>query len=197
MDVALISGRRVSLEADLDAPVESLKRRAQKTLGVGTGRLLNASGGSLCGDATLVIAGWQAGDCRTLQIRGVQVCGGRKTLCFAALLGDGSVVTWGKAAYGNSSAVQDLRCLCSMIIFSDAVMSVLLEMIYLVDPLSIIAGRSHERRVQVKPSTASLKGFWVKPSCRTLGTLALFEGCISGEAQKTDPTFAPGRNPRI
>ena len=59
VDVVLISGRKFSLETDLDTSVESLKRRAQKALGVGMGRLLNASGSKPCGDATLVTAGWR------------------------------------------------------------------------------------------------------------------------------------------
>ena len=44
----------------------------------------------------------------TLQIRRIQVYVGRRTSCFAAALGGGSVVAWGNAAFGgDSSAVQD------------------------------------------------------------------------------------------
>ena len=44
VDVGLISGKTVSLEAQLDEPVATLKRHAQTALTVGKGRLLDASG---------------------------------------------------------------------------------------------------------------------------------------------------------
>ena len=104
VDVALISGRKVSLEADLDASVQSLKRRAQEPLGVGKCRLLNASGSNLEGDAKLVAAGWQMGDFLTLQIGGIQICAGRRTCYWATVLGDGSVVTQGGKFIGCASS---------------------------------------------------------------------------------------------
>ena len=74
------------------------------------GRLLNASGNNLDGEATLISAGWQTEACLTLQVGSVQICAGRETSGFAAVLGDGSVVTWGDRSCGgdsDSSAVQD------------------------------------------------------------------------------------------
>ena len=62
VDVSLISGQRVSLEADLTASVQSLAERAQKALGVGRGRLLSSSGSFLDGDALLGAAKLQIGD---------------------------------------------------------------------------------------------------------------------------------------
>ena len=48
----------------------------------------------------------QTGDCLTLQVGTVRIRG--DTGCFAAILGDGSVVTWGFADFGgDSSSVQD------------------------------------------------------------------------------------------
>ena len=99
LDVTLISGRRVSLEAGLGSSV----RRA---LGVGNGRLFNSSGLLVDGDATLEAAGFQTGDCLTLQVGKVQICGGLES--FAAILADGSVDTWGVGEQGgDSSEVQE------------------------------------------------------------------------------------------
>ena len=106
VDVTLLSGQRVSLEADLTASVQSLAERAQRALGVGRGRLLSSSGRVLDGDQKLGAAKLQAGDCLTLQVGTVRLCGGFRS--FAAILGDGVVVTWGLAAVGgDSNAVQD------------------------------------------------------------------------------------------
>ena len=104
LDVTLISGRKVSLESDLDASVESVSRHAGRALGVGKGRLLNSLGGVLDGDASLETAGLQTGDSLTLQVGKVQICGAT-VQGFAAILGNGSAVTWGPHCYCN--AVQD------------------------------------------------------------------------------------------
>ena len=107
LDVTLISGKRVSLEAGLDASVQSLKKRARGALGVGLGRLFNASGSLLDGDATLEASGLRTGDCLILQISEVQISS-TQTTSFAAILGDGSVVTWGYMRFGgDSSAVEE------------------------------------------------------------------------------------------
>ena len=110
--VTLISGKSVSLEADLDDPVASLKRRAERAFGVGKGRLFNSSGSVLDGDGTLGRAGLQTGDSLTVQVSKVQICGGLSQY-FAAILGDGSVVTWGsrrrvggRCLAGHSTDVQ-------------------------------------------------------------------------------------------
>ena len=106
LDVTLISGQRVSLEADLAASVQSWAERARRALGVGRGRLFTSSGGVLDGDTQLGAAKLQTGDCLTLQVGTVRIHGSRES--FAAILGDGSVVTWGDASSGgDSSAVQD------------------------------------------------------------------------------------------
>ena len=106
VDVTLISGQSVSLEADLTASVQSLAERARRALRVGHGRLLTSSGSILDGDTELGAAKLQTGDCLTLQVGTIRIRGGFK--CFAAILGDGAVVTWGSAASGGcSSPVQD------------------------------------------------------------------------------------------
>ena len=106
VDVALMSGKRVSLEADLSASVQSSNKRARRALGVHQGRLFSSSGSVLDGDVRLGAAKLQTGDCLTLQIRKVHICA--RLDCFAAILGDGSVSTWGNAKMGgDSTAVQD------------------------------------------------------------------------------------------
>ena len=110
-----MSGRSVTLTADLGASVQSLKRRAQVTLGVGrAGRLLNSSGGVLDPDATLEALRLRTGDSLTLQIDGqTQVaCSDKPHLgaaeSFAAILGSGFVQTWGpQRVGGDSRAVQE------------------------------------------------------------------------------------------
>ena len=106
VDVSLISGRRVSLEANLPASVQSLAERARRALGVGLGRLFSSSGNVLEGELQLGAAKLQTGDCLTLQVGTVRISGG--LLCFAAILGNESVVTWGSAHHGgDSSSVQN------------------------------------------------------------------------------------------
>ena len=106
VEVGLLSGRRVTVDADLNEEVGTLKRRAQIALGVGRGRLVGSSGSVLDASSPIKRARLQNGDSLTLHITRVQVqaC----EYAFAAILGDGSVVTWGHAALGgDSSAVQD------------------------------------------------------------------------------------------
>ena len=106
VDVTLLSGQSVSLEADLTASVQGLAERARKALRVGRGRLFTSSGSVLDGDTKLGAAQLQTGDCLTLQVGTIRICG--DTHCFAAILGDGSVATWGDEDYGGDcSSAQD------------------------------------------------------------------------------------------
>ena len=57
IQVNLLSGRQVSVEAELHDAVEMLRRRAQKSLGVRLGRLIDSSGVTLQGAATIGEAG--------------------------------------------------------------------------------------------------------------------------------------------
>ncbi|OLQ02266.1 Protein pim1 [Symbiodinium microadriaticum] len=103
VEVGLISGKTATVQAALDETVETLKRRAQTALGVGKGRLLDSMGDVLDGCMLIKTARLQNGDLLTLHIRKVQV-----TACchaFAAILGDGSAVTWGHAECGGDSSV--------------------------------------------------------------------------------------------
>ena len=99
--VTLISGQRVSLEADLTASVQSLAERARRALGVGRGQLFSSSGGVLDKATKLGAAKLQTGDCLTLQVGTVRMQASYNA--FAAILGDGSVVAWGSADYGGDS----------------------------------------------------------------------------------------------
>ena len=110
VEVGLLSGRTAALQVALDEEVNVLTRRAQTIFGVGKGRLLDSSGNVL--DARLPIreAGVQTGDSLTLHINQIQLQSSSDFYigAFAAILGDGSVVTWSDAPYGgDSSAVQD------------------------------------------------------------------------------------------
>ena len=68
IDVSLLSGRTASVEAEPDESVAVLNSRAQKTLVVGSGRLLDSSAGILRAAATLEESGLQSGAALTLQL---------------------------------------------------------------------------------------------------------------------------------
>ncbi|OLQ08346.1 Retrovirus-related Pol polyprotein from transposon TNT 1-94 [Symbiodinium microadriaticum] len=89
----------------LDETVETLSQRAQMALGVGKGRLLDSCGVVLDGCLDTKTSRIQNGDTLTLHVKGVQIQS--SDFAFAAILGDGSVVTWGDARHGgDSGAVQ-------------------------------------------------------------------------------------------
>ena len=81
--------------------------RAQRALRAGKGRLLDSTGSVLDGGTPLKKARQQYVEPLMLQLRMVDICGGR--MAFAAILGDGSDVTWGKYSLflGGGSGVQD------------------------------------------------------------------------------------------
>ena len=94
LEVVLLSGSKAIVEARLDESVETLKNRAQTALEVGRGRLLDSSGRALLGSSKIIDSSVRSGDCLSLHLFRVQIhesCG-----AFAAILGDGSVVTWGR-----------------------------------------------------------------------------------------------------
>ncbi|CAE7853297.1 unnamed protein product, partial [Symbiodinium sp. KB8] len=110
VEVGILSGRTATVQAGLDEEVNGLTRRAQTVFGVGKGRLLDSSRNVLDARLSIREAGVQTGDSLTLHINQIQLQGSRDPdrSAFAAILGDGSVVTWGDADNGcDSSAVQD------------------------------------------------------------------------------------------
>ena len=107
VEVVLLSGSKAIVEARLDESVARLKNRAPAALEVGRGRLLDSSGRALVGSSKIIDSSVRSGDCLSLHLSRVQI---QATAgAFAAILGDGSVVTWGNARYdgGDSSTVQD------------------------------------------------------------------------------------------
>ena len=96
MEVALLSGRKVTVEADQEEQVKALKRRARAALGVGNGRLVDSSGSVLDACSTIEVAKLQNGTSLTLQISRLQIQSSDGA--FAAILGDGSVATWGRVS---------------------------------------------------------------------------------------------------
>ena len=96
------------MNADLQEEVQSLNLRAQTALGVGTGRLVHSSGSVLHACSRIKDTELQNGDSLTLHLCRVQIqaCGD----AFAAILGDGSVVTWGDAQNGGDSSDSVVLC---------------------------------------------------------------------------------------
>ena len=111
VNVHLLSGKSASLEVEADASVESLQQRAQRALAAGGGMLLNSFGEVLDGAKTIKEAKLKSGDELSLHVKQVHIKATKHDgmyFAFAALLGDGSVVTWGIAGNGgDSSAVQE------------------------------------------------------------------------------------------
>ncbi|OLQ08060.1 Poly(ADP-ribose) polymerase pme-1 [Symbiodinium microadriaticum] len=106
VEVRLLSGKAVTVEAGLEEDVAALTRRAQAVLGVGKGRLLDSRGTVLDGCVSIKNASLQNGDSLALHVGRVQVGGSRHF--FAAILGDARAVTWGNTVYGGDSrAVKD------------------------------------------------------------------------------------------
>ena len=108
LHVHLLSGKAASTEVEAHESVESLKHRAQRALVVPKrARLLKPSGEVIDGAQTIAEAKLMSGDELRLHVNQVQLKA-IKIPAFAALLGDGSVVTWGYGAIGgDSSVVQD------------------------------------------------------------------------------------------
>ena len=102
VEVGLLSGKTATLQAGPDETVQTLGRRAPIALGVGKGRLLDSSGVLLDGCAPTKKARLQNGDSLTLQVNRPQVQAAPRA--FAAILGDGSVVTWGFPDSGGDSS---------------------------------------------------------------------------------------------
>ena len=95
VDVGLLSGRAVSVEAGLDESVATLKRRVQTALAVGKGRLFDSSARLLDEQQTPKKAKFEAGTSLTLQVAG-KVCVAGNGFALSVILGNASVVAWGR-----------------------------------------------------------------------------------------------------
>ena len=105
VEVSLLSGRSVRLEANLAVTVGAFRDRSRHALAAERGRLL-FQGSYLMSTHTLAEAGISDGSQLQLVAMPVQVVGAEKA--FAAIRGDGSVVAWGDPENGgDASAVQD------------------------------------------------------------------------------------------
>ena len=104
----LLSGRSVILEAELDEDVEVFKQRAQNELSVGMGRYVFPREPKTPEARTIGEYGLRTDDVVHLYFQPVRILAiTSREAAFAAILCDGSVVTWGNANGGDSSAVQD------------------------------------------------------------------------------------------
>ena len=107
VEVGLLSGQATTVRASSEENVETLRFRAEAALGVRRGRLVDSCGSMLDEHVLIKDSSLQNGDSLTLlHISSVRACGASNA--FAAILGDGSVVTWGVGATGgDSSSVQN------------------------------------------------------------------------------------------
>ena len=106
VDVTLLSGKSAQISAPGGCTVDEFRSKAQTALQVGRSRLISPSGHVLCGEATLFQSGVKNGDILTLQVQQMSLAATADS--FAAILGDGSVVTWGGSrAGGDSTSVKD------------------------------------------------------------------------------------------
>ena len=94
LGIAFLSGRCEYIEGEPQDSLDVLRQQAQVALGVGRSSLVSSSGEALHGTRTVEEAGLRMEDMLTLQTRQVLVFGSRRSSAFAAILGDGSVVTW-------------------------------------------------------------------------------------------------------
>ena len=107
LTVGLLSGREVHIEMAPESTVEELRLRAQTALST-KGRLRRESGAEIEGETEISLsqAGLETGDWLTLYARPLQVAATQHA--FAAIEGDGSVVTWGNPEFGGDcSGVQE------------------------------------------------------------------------------------------
>ncbi|CAE7943562.1 ADS3 [Symbiodinium sp. KB8] len=104
--VGLMSGRAVWISCKGNCTVGELRLQAQNALQTGSGRLVNTALEVLREEATLDQAGIKTGEDLLLHFRQLSLASTERG--FAALLSDGSVVTWGHADDGgDSSSVKD------------------------------------------------------------------------------------------
>ena len=97
--VGLLSGRTATVRAGLDESVAALSRRAQTALGVGKGHLVDSSGSILDEGAPIQKANLQNGGSLTLHVPCAKIQVLACQWAFAAILGDGSVVSWGRTDF--------------------------------------------------------------------------------------------------
>ena len=100
VEVVLLSGKRKKLYLDADTPLELVRKQSQDAFQF-NGKLMTSAGEALSGATTVTEAGLKDGDILTLTKQPVSVAASASA--FAAVLSDGSVVTWGDPASGGDS----------------------------------------------------------------------------------------------
>ena len=106
VQVALLSGRALHLEAELDSTIDTFKRKVQTAFTTDRGRLLDSACRVLDVSATVRECGLHPGVLLTWHVGRVQVAANFNAA--AAILSDGAVATWGHPNYGgDSSSVQE------------------------------------------------------------------------------------------
>ena len=121
INVVLMSGRAAQVPVIMDQPLKRVKLETQSGLRTGMGVLRDSKGGILDDCQTASAAGLKSGDTLTLQVRQTRVASHKLGMAFAALKGDGSVVTWGDPDYGGDSTrvleqlknVQHIQATCN------------------------------------------------------------------------------------
>ena len=73
LHVSLLSGRTVPIETQLDVDVRDFKRRAQRALSVGEGRLVHSNGSVLDEAMTIQDSELVNGDFLSLQMQPIQM----------------------------------------------------------------------------------------------------------------------------
>ena len=99
--VGMLSGKTATVQVELDEEVNALRLRAQTALGIGKGWLLDSAGQALDTGSKIADANIQSGDTLSFVTARLQLQA--RGTAMAAILGDGSVVTWGRAKSGGDS----------------------------------------------------------------------------------------------
>ena len=100
VEVVLLSGKRKKLYLDSDTPLELVRKQSRDAFQF-NGKLLTSAGEALSGALTVSEAGLKDGDILTLTKQPVSLAASASA--FAAVLSDGSVVTWGDPSSGGDS----------------------------------------------------------------------------------------------
>ena len=108
INVAMMSGRAAQVPVIMDRPLKFVKLEAQSALQTGMGVLRDSKGCILDDRQTASAASLKSGETLTLQVRQTRLASHKLGSSFAALMGDGSVVTWGHPdCRGDSGRVQE------------------------------------------------------------------------------------------
>ena len=108
IDVALLSGARVPVEATASTRLDEIRDRAQEMLCAGLrGRLLSPSGGLIEGSLTVGELELKSGEELTFLVSLPKLAA--HDGAFLSILGDGSLVVWGDQSFAAVSVLRFLR----------------------------------------------------------------------------------------